>query len=98
MSVYRCYPVFSSVAKCRDIDEKMQLCCAAKRPFIFLRENEGAATAAGDQSHRRALSADNAGWRPGENARIYTAVTPLANPIAANATAGYKLNKRRWEA
>ncbi|EIX9652864.1 hypothetical protein RD871_002495 [Klebsiella pneumoniae] len=38
MSVYRYYPVFSSVAKCRDIDEKMQLCCTAKRPFFSERE------------------------------------------------------------
>lgn len=82
MSVYRCYPVFSSVAKCRDIDEKMQLCCTAKRPFIFLREKEGAATAAGDQSHRRALDTDNAGWRPGEKPGLSTVVRPLANPIA----------------
>jgi len=33
--IYCYYPVFSSVAKCRDIDEKMQLCCTAKRPFVF---------------------------------------------------------------
>ncbi|BDO01184.1 hypothetical protein KAM644c_07630 [Klebsiella quasipneumoniae subsp. quasipneumoniae] len=42
--------------------------------FYFSEREEGAATAAGDQSHRRALSADNAGWRPGGDARI------LANP------------------
>ncbi len=65
MNVYRCYPVFSSVAKCRDIDEKMQLCCTAKRPFIFLREKRGSGNGGRPLNPYAVRSCQFTSWRDG---------------------------------
>ena len=48
----------------------LEVLALAELTRLYRAGNKGAETAAGDQSHRRALDADNAGRRPGEKSRI----------------------------